>query len=130
MESGDGRALQLDVTLDRHLDTSALQADVQPTVVRLLAKGRLLQLCLPAEVRPDASVAQRSRTTGHLLLTMPLAETRGHGAGAGVLRPLGNAAAGGFSASRGGGADGKLPPAVVCAAAVAGTGRDDDLPPL
>ena len=34
-------------------------------------QGRLLQLVLPADVRPDSSMAQRSSTTGHLLVTMP-----------------------------------------------------------
>ncbi|KAI3425988.1 hypothetical protein D9Q98_007956 [Chlorella vulgaris] len=73
-ESSDGRSIQLDVAMGRYLDTSAIQADVQPFFVRLLAKGRLLQLALPAEVSPDAAVAQRSRTTGNLLITMPLAD--------------------------------------------------------
>lgn len=31
----------------------------------------MLQLQLPAEVKPDASTAKRSELTGHLLLTMP-----------------------------------------------------------
>lgn len=44
---------------------------MQPTYVRLLIKGRLLQLLLPAEVRPDKGIAQRSKITGHLMLTMP-----------------------------------------------------------
>jgi protein TilB len=44
---------------------------VQPTYVRLLIKGRLLQLLLPAEVRPDKAIAQRSKITGNLVLTMP-----------------------------------------------------------
>lgn len=34
-------------------------------------QGRLLQLVLPADVQPDSSIAQRSSTTGHLLVTMP-----------------------------------------------------------
>ena len=48
-----------------------LQADVQPRWARLLVKGRLLQLKLPCEVRPDASSAQRSKATGRLVLDMP-----------------------------------------------------------
>ena len=36
-----------------------------------IVQGRLLQLCLPCEVRPDSSKAERSAATGHLLLTMP-----------------------------------------------------------
>ncbi len=34
-------------------------------------QGRLLQLRLPCEVRPDSSKAERSTATGHLLVTMP-----------------------------------------------------------
>ena len=34
-------------------------------------QGHLLQLVLPVEVKPGASAAQRSATTGNLLLTMP-----------------------------------------------------------
>ena len=141
--------LQLDVAFDRYLDTSAIQADVQPRVVRLLCKGRLLQLELPSEVAPDRSVAQRSKTTGHLLLTMPLAE----GPSA-CLRPVRagveNAAGAGNRSSAGGGsgsggkrsgaaalaAPAELPPALVVAAAAAAGGGgalgddDDDLPPL
>ena len=34
-------------------------------------QGMLLQLELPAEVKPSASTAQRSAVSGHMLLTMP-----------------------------------------------------------
>lgn len=85
-EAADGCALVLDVPLGRYLDTSAVQADVQPRCVRLLAKGRLLQLALPAEVAPDAAVAQRSKTTGNLVVTMPLAGAA-DAQGDGVLLP-------------------------------------------
>lgn len=37
--------------MGRYLDTSLIKADVRPTFVRLLIKGRLLQLLLPAEVK-------------------------------------------------------------------------------
>jgi len=48
-----------------------VDADVQPTYVRVSAKKNHLQLLLPAEVLTDASVAKRSATTGHLLITCP-----------------------------------------------------------
>jgi hypothetical protein len=48
-----------------------MQADVQPRWARLLVKGRLLQLQLPCEVKPDSSMAQRSKITGSLTITMP-----------------------------------------------------------
>uniref|UniRef100_A0A8C2IUY5 Leucine-rich repeat-containing protein 6 n=1 Tax=Cyprinus carpio TaxID=7962 RepID=A0A8C2IUY5_CYPCA len=35
--------------------------------------AQVFQLVLPAEVKPDSSTAQRSQTTGHLLLILPLA---------------------------------------------------------
>lgn len=44
----------LEVAVGKFLDTSLIRADVQPRVVRLLIKGRLLQLVLPAEVRRPA----------------------------------------------------------------------------
>ena len=38
---------------------------------RRLMQGMLLQLELPAEVKPSQATAQRSNATGNLLLTMP-----------------------------------------------------------
>ncbi|OWK61507.1 Protein tilB [Lonchura striata] len=52
----------------KHLDTSLLDVDVQPTYIRVLVKGKLV---LPEEVKPDSSSAKRSQTTGHLVVTMP-----------------------------------------------------------
>ncbi|KAI5065862.1 hypothetical protein GOP47_0018486 [Adiantum capillus-veneris] len=63
----------LDVPVGRYMDISLIDVDVQPTWVRVLAKGKLLQLQLPDEVNPDKSVAQRSNTTGNLLICMPKA---------------------------------------------------------
>ena len=48
-----------------------VDADIQPTWVRVTAKKNTLQLLLPAEVLTDSSNAKRSATTGHLLLTCP-----------------------------------------------------------
>lgn len=45
------QSLVLEVAVGKFLDTSLIRADVQPRVARLLIKGRLLQLVLPAEVR-------------------------------------------------------------------------------
>lgn len=70
-EADDGSAVLLQVSVGKYMDTSLIRADVQPTFVRLLIKGKLLQLVLPCEVKPDASSAQRSSATGALLLTMP-----------------------------------------------------------
>ncbi|NXA51790.1 TILB protein, partial [Nothocercus julius] len=63
----------LDLTVYRHLDTSLLDVDVQPTYVRVRVKGKPFQLVLPEEVKPDSSSAKRSQTTGHLVVSMPKA---------------------------------------------------------
>lgn len=70
-DSADGLGVELDVEIGRYMDTSLVKADVQPFFVRLLIRGRLLQLRLPCEVRPDSSKAERSTASGHLLVTMP-----------------------------------------------------------
>ncbi|NWS39689.1 TILB protein, partial [Probosciger aterrimus] len=57
----------------RHLDTSLLDIDVQPTYVRVMVKGKPFQFVLPEEVKPDSSSAKRSQTTGHLVISMPKA---------------------------------------------------------
>ncbi|XP_072426544.1 dynein axonemal assembly factor 11 isoform X2 [Chiloscyllium punctatum] len=61
----------LDLAVYRHMDTSLLDIDVQPTYVCVMVKGKVFQLVLPEEVKPDSSSAKRSQTTGHLLITMP-----------------------------------------------------------
>ncbi|NWI98453.1 TILB protein, partial [Crypturellus undulatus] len=63
----------LDLAVYRHLDTSLLDVDVQPTYVRVRVKGKPFQLVLPEEVKPDSSTAKRSQTTGHLIVSMPKA---------------------------------------------------------
>jgi protein TilB len=45
--------------------------DVQPTYVRVVIKEKVFQLALPDEVNPDRSKAERSKITGHLVVTMP-----------------------------------------------------------
>jgi len=67
----DGEKVTVDVALPKFLDSAQIDADVQPTYVRISAKKNVLQLVLPAEVLATASSAQRSSTTGHLVLTCP-----------------------------------------------------------
>ena len=55
----------------QHMDTSLVDVDVQPFYVRVTLKGKILQLRLHAEVKPDSSTAKRSQVTGNLLVTMP-----------------------------------------------------------
>ncbi|XP_075878349.1 dynein axonemal assembly factor 11 isoform X2 [Nelusetta ayraudi] len=80
-EDEDENTLVLDLAVYRHLDTSLIDVDVQPTYARISVKGKIFQLLLPAEVKPDSSTAQRSQTNGHLLLTMPRAEGEVKGSG-------------------------------------------------
>ncbi|KAL7304450.1 hypothetical protein TKK_0003245 [Trichogramma kaykai] len=61
----------LDVELYKHLDTSLVDVDVQPTYVRVSIKSKVLQLTLPYEVSTELSRAQRNTTTGHLVVVMP-----------------------------------------------------------
>ncbi len=70
-DSADGRCVVLEVAVGRYLDTAEIKVDVQPTLVRCLVRGRLLQLHTPEEVCPDSSSSQRSKTTGALVVTMP-----------------------------------------------------------
>ncbi|XP_030631706.1 dynein axonemal assembly factor 11 [Chanos chanos] len=69
----ESNCVLLDLHVYRHMDTSLLDVHVQPTYLRVTVKGKVFQLVLPAEVKPDSSTAQRSQTTGHLLVTMPKA---------------------------------------------------------
>ncbi|KAK2822796.1 hypothetical protein Q5P01_022861 [Channa striata] len=73
-EDEENNRIVLDLAVFRHMDTSLIDVDVQPTYARVNVKGKIFQMVLPAEVKPDSSTAQRSQTTGHLVLTMPRAE--------------------------------------------------------
>ncbi|XP_074545099.1 dynein axonemal assembly factor 11 isoform X2 [Halichoeres trimaculatus] len=73
-EDEENNMVVLDLAVYRHMDTSLIDVDVQPSYARVCVKGKIFQIVLPAEVRPDSSTAQRSQTTGHLVLSMPRAE--------------------------------------------------------
>eukprot|EP00118_Oscarella_pearsei_P010148 m.61113 g.61113 ORF g.61113 m.61113 type:complete len:414 (+) comp34972_c0_seq16:2310-3551(+) len=66
-----GNSVLLDISVPKFLDSSLIDCDVQPTYVKCVMKGKILQLTLPEEISPDQSTAKRSQTTGHLVLTMP-----------------------------------------------------------
>ncbi|XP_017294615.1 protein tilB homolog isoform X2 [Kryptolebias marmoratus] len=87
-EDEESGSVLLDLAVYRHMDTSLIDVDIHPTFVRVLVKGKVFQVVLPAEVKPDGSTAQRSQTTGHLVLTMPRAEGEIKGTGT-VQRPGG-----------------------------------------
>ena len=52
--------------IHKHRTHAALTVAHDPLFI---SQGKLLQLCLPNEVLPGTSKAQRSLATGHLLLT-------------------------------------------------------------
>ncbi|KAL3311473.1 Protein tilB [Cichlidogyrus casuarinus] len=60
----------LKLNVFRHLDTSLIDCDIHPNYVRVTIKGKLLQLNLEDEISPDNSFAQRSRTTGEMILKL------------------------------------------------------------
>mmetsp|Transcript_28113 Transcript_28113/g.33296 ORF Transcript_28113/g.33296 Transcript_28113/m.33296 type:complete len:262 (-) Transcript_28113:201-986(-) len=63
--------IQLDISIQKHLSSSLIDVDVHPTYISVVIKSKVLRLLLPAEVISEQSVAQRSITTGHLLVTIP-----------------------------------------------------------
>ncbi|XP_062413926.1 dynein axonemal assembly factor 11 [Pungitius pungitius] len=73
-EDEENNSIVLTLQVYRHMDTSLMDVDVQPTYVRVKVKGKIFQVVLPAEVKPDSSTARRSQTTGHLVLSMPRAD--------------------------------------------------------
>ena len=67
----DDDKIVVSVHVFKHMDSSLLSVDVQPTYVRVTLKNKVLQLALSEEVRCEQSVAKRSQITGHLVITMP-----------------------------------------------------------
>ncbi|XP_045780768.1 protein tilB [Maniola jurtina] len=63
----------LDLAVYKHLDTSLLDVDIQPNYVRITIRDKIFQLHLPKDVNTTNSKAERSQTTGHLVITMPKA---------------------------------------------------------
>jgi hypothetical protein len=63
--------LLLNISLAKHLSSTLIDVDVHPTYVSVIIKSKVLRLVLPAEVKAEESVAQRSVTTGNLVVIMP-----------------------------------------------------------
>jgi len=63
--------IQLDISIQKHLSSSLIDVDIHPTYISVVIKSKVLRLSLPIEIKSEQSVAQRSTTTGHLLITMP-----------------------------------------------------------
>jgi len=71
LDSEDETAIVLEVAIGKYVDTSLTDVDVQPSLVRMLCKGKLLQLALMEEVKVEESTAARSKASGNLVITMP-----------------------------------------------------------
>ena len=69
--SDDDENILLNVFVFKHMDSSLVDVDVQSNYVRVTLKGKILQLCLQESVKSELSSAQRSQTTGQLLIKMP-----------------------------------------------------------
>ncbi|KAJ8939382.1 hypothetical protein NQ314_011127 [Rhamnusium bicolor] len=67
----DPKQFVLDVAIYKFLDTNLIEVDLQPIYVKLTIKGKIFQIVFPDEVFTDKSTAQRSQTTGHLVLKLP-----------------------------------------------------------
>merc|ERR1719502_1830270 len=65
-----------ELAVPKYLETGSLDVDVNPEYVRCVVKDKVTQLKLPAEVSPDRSKVQRSKTTGSLRIEMPLVDAR------------------------------------------------------
>lgn len=63
--------LTLDIAIQKHLSSSLIDVDVHPTYISIVIKSKTLRLNLPVEVKSEESSAQRSSTTGHLMVQMP-----------------------------------------------------------
>lgn len=70
-EDDEQQTIVLDIAVYRYMDTSLINIDVNPTYVTGTIRGKVFQLVLPEEVQPSSSQAQRLKTNGHLVLTMP-----------------------------------------------------------
>lgn len=69
METKD--SVIVDIPAGKYMNMAYIDIDVQPTYLRVTIKGKVLQLRLECEVKPDATTAQRSQVTGNLKITMP-----------------------------------------------------------
>ena len=68
-----GPNVVLVVSVPKFISTALIECDVQPTVIRVTIKGKVLQLTLPQEVSPDNSKVTRGQVDGRLRVEMPMA---------------------------------------------------------
>ncbi|KAI8926626.1 hypothetical protein BC831DRAFT_455977 [Entophlyctis helioformis] len=68
--TSSAKTITLSVDISKFLDTSLIDVDVHPTWLRIIIKGKILQLLIEEEVHVDGVVCERSRLTGQLAITM------------------------------------------------------------
>ncbi|KAJ3195888.1 Protein tilB [Irineochytrium annulatum] len=71
-----GPAIRLDLEVSKFLDSSLIDVEIRPTYLRVKIKKKLLQLALEERIFEDEVLCERSRLTGHLVITM-MKERRG-----------------------------------------------------
>lgn len=86
-DTSDPTKILFELWVPKYLDTTALDVDVNPLYVRCVVRGKVTQLKLPSEIRPDTSKVQRSRMTGSLRIEMPLVDPRPVRASTGSQQP-------------------------------------------
>ncbi|KEG14622.1 putative leucine-rich repeat protein [Trypanosoma grayi] len=72
-EDGDDEAVVLTVEVPKFLSTTLLDIQVEVNYIRVLVKGKLIQVPLPREVSPSAAAVQRAAVTGTLKIRVPYA---------------------------------------------------------
>uniref|UniRef100_A0A7S1QKX6 Dynein axonemal assembly factor 11-like CS domain-containing protein n=1 Tax=Neobodo designis TaxID=312471 RepID=A0A7S1QKX6_NEODS len=72
-DSDDRDDVVLFVQPGKFISTTSIDIDAQPSYIRILIKGKVLQLVHPVDVAVDKISVQRAQTTGELKLTMPVA---------------------------------------------------------
>lgn len=63
----DRNNLILDLHLSKHIVSSLIDVDVQPTYCSIIIKNKIFRLEWPEEVKADLGKAERSQASGHLL---------------------------------------------------------------
>ncbi|GMH66874.1 hypothetical protein TrST_g7507 [Triparma strigata] len=64
-------SVTLTVSVQKHLSSSLIDVDCHPHYISIVIKSKVLRLLLPAEVKSNEAKAERSRTTGDLVITIP-----------------------------------------------------------
>lgn len=66
----------VELYLPKFLSTDLIDCDINPLYVRFTIKEKITQLRLPEEIEVDKCKVERSKATGHLLVTCPTVRKR------------------------------------------------------